>query len=81
MPARILDAVTSRAQRPHCGGNRAVALGLGLSFATVLATVDAVWQPNTAIIGFVVLAPLLTGLLGTSRDVAAVGALAFASSC
>ena len=46
--------------------------------AAALATIDAAWQPSQAIIGIVVLAPLLTVLVGATRDVLLVGAVAIA---
>ncbi|MEA2190814.1 MAG: hypothetical protein QOI73_935 [Solirubrobacteraceae bacterium] len=53
-----------------------LALAPALSLAALLTLVDIWAQPPTAVIGFVVLAPLLTALLGTPRDVAIVGSIA-----
>ena len=64
--------------RPLLPRGRVMALAPGLAIAVVLAAIDAGGQPPTAVIGFVVVAPLLTALLGTGRDVAIVGAVAFA---
>lgn len=50
----------------------------GLSLAALLAIVDIGAQPSTAVIGFVVVAPLLTALVGGAREVAVVGGLAVA---
>ena len=49
-----------------------VALAAGLFFAALLAIVDVAAQPPTAIVGFVLVAPLLTALLAGSREVAIV---------
>ena len=59
-------------RRPPAGDSRLLALAPALSLAALLTLVDIVVQPPTAIIGFVVLAPLLTALLGsrTTVDVA-----------
>jgi len=59
-------------------GNRVLSLAPGLAIAALLAVVDAAAQPTTAVIGFIVVAPLLTALVGTARDVAIVGALCVA---
>ncbi len=56
-------------------GGHALALAPGLAVAGLFALVDATAQPTTAVIGFVVVAPLLTALFGTARDVAIVGAV------
>jgi PAS domain S-box-containing protein len=53
-----------------------LALAPGLLIVAVLAVVDIAAQPPTAVVGFVVVAPLVTALLGTSRDVVVIGALA-----
>ena len=60
---------------PLGGENRTLALAPGLAIVAVLTFVDIVLQPSQAVIGIVVLAPLLTALVGTPRDVAVVGAL------
>ncbi|HWC26493.1 MAG TPA: GAF domain-containing protein, partial [Solirubrobacteraceae bacterium] len=52
-----------------------LALAPGLSVAALLAVVDFALQPSTVLVGFVVLAPLLTALFGTPRDVVVVGAI------
>ncbi len=62
--------------RPPAGASRPLALGLALSLAALLTLVDILFQPPTAVIGFVVVAPLLAAVLGTPRDVAIVGCLA-----
>jgi PAS domain S-box-containing protein len=54
-------------------GGRAIALAPGLTIAAVLAAIDIGAQPPTAVVGFIVVAPLLTALIGTARDVAIVG--------
>ena len=59
-------------------GTRALALGPGLALVALLATIDIVAQPATAVIGMVLVAPLLTVLLGTARDVLLVAAIAIA---
>ncbi len=59
-------------------GGRALALAPGLSIAALLTAVDIGAQPATAVVGFVVVAPLLTALVGTARDVVIVGAICLA---
>jgi len=63
-------------RRPPAGDSRLLALAPALSLAALLTLVDIVVQPPTAIIGFVVLAPLLAALLGAPRDVVVVGSAA-----
>ena len=53
-----------------------LALAPGLSIVVALALVDIVLQPPTAVIGIVLVAPLVTVLLGTARAVVLVGATA-----
>ena len=65
-------------RRLPAGDTRLVALAPALTFAAALAIVDILAQPPTAILGFVVLAPLLAALLGTPRDVVIVGSAAIA---
>ncbi|MEA2154584.1 MAG: hypothetical protein QOE11_724 [Solirubrobacteraceae bacterium] len=60
------------------GGGRVLALGPGLAIAALLAVIDVWAQPSTAVIGIVVVAPLLTALLGTTRDVVIVGSISVA---
>ncbi|MEJ7825725.1 MAG: SpoIIE family protein phosphatase [Solirubrobacteraceae bacterium] len=50
----------------------------GLLLVAVLATVDYLLTPTNVVIALVVLAPLLTVLLGSPRDVLIVGSFAFA---
>ncbi|MDX6678658.1 MAG: hypothetical protein QOE31_2710 [Solirubrobacteraceae bacterium] len=69
---------TPETRRPPASGSRALALAPGLTVAAALTIVDAGLQPDTAVIGVVVLAPLLTLLVGTARDVAIIAALAVA---
>src|SRR5687768_6772062 len=76
--ARMIGPVTSSPDRRRlpASRSRALALAPGLTLAAALATIDAAAQPNQAIIGIVVLAPLLTVLAGDARDVMLVGAVA-----
>jgi PAS domain S-box-containing protein len=55
-----------------------LALAPGLTVMAVLTAIDISLQPSTAVVGFVVVAPLLTALLGDARDVALIGAVAVA---
>jgi PAS domain S-box-containing protein len=55
---------------------QAVALAPGLSIVAALTLLDILVQPSTAVIGIVLVAPLVTVLLGTARDVVIVGAIA-----
>jgi PAS domain S-box-containing protein len=52
------------------------ALALGVSLAALLALVDLWAQPPTAVVGFALVAPLLTALLAAPREVAIVGSFA-----
>ena len=54
----------------------AIALALGLGLSVLLAVIDMWVQPATAIVGFALIAPLLTALLSGPRQVAIVGAFA-----
>ncbi len=60
------------------GSERVLALAPGVSIAVALALVDILAAPPNAVIGIVVLAPVVTVLFGTWRDVAAISALAIA---
>ena len=53
-------------------GSHVLAFGPGLAFAAVLTIVDVAVQPATAVVGFVLVAPLLSALFGRARDVAMV---------
>ncbi len=57
-------------------GNRVLALAPGLAVALLLTVIDLWAQPPTAVIGIVVVAPLLTALLANPRDVVVVGTVA-----
>jgi PAS domain S-box-containing protein len=59
-------------------GKRVLALTSGLTIVAALTAIDIWAQPPTALVGFVVVAPLLTALLGTGRDVVIVGSVALA---
>jgi PAS domain S-box-containing protein len=50
-----------------------VALAPGLSIVAALTVLDIWAQPSTAVVGMVLVAPLVTALLGRPRDVAIVG--------
>ena len=60
-------------------GNHALALVPGLTVVALLTVVDIWAQPSTAVIGIVLVAPLLAALFGTSRDVVVVGSSAVAA--
>jgi PAS domain S-box-containing protein len=70
----VTSPTPERLRLPQRGG-RALALAPGLTVAAGLIVIDIAAQPPTAVVGFIVVAPLLTALLGTARDVAIVGAL------
>jgi PAS domain S-box-containing protein len=57
-------------------GSGALALAPGLAVVAALAVVDIWLQPSTAVIGMVVVAPMLAALFGRPRDIAIVGAVA-----
>jgi PAS domain S-box-containing protein len=54
-------------------GSHVAALAAGLSIVAAFTVVDISVQPTTAVVGMVLVAPLLTALFGTARDVALVG--------
>ncbi len=70
-----MTSPTPERHRPPLPRGHALALAPGLAIAATLATIEVGAQPPTAVIGFVVVAPLVTALLGTARDVAVVGTL------
>jgi PAS domain S-box-containing protein len=77
--ARIISGVTSSTPerpRPPLRNSHAVALAPGLLIVAALAVIDIWLQPSTAVIGTVLVAPLLTALFGSSRHVAVVGSAA-----
>ncbi|MEA2243392.1 MAG: hypothetical protein QOD24_2948 [Solirubrobacteraceae bacterium] len=57
------------------GGSNVLAVVPGLVIVAALATIDLWVQPSTAVIGIVLVAPLLTALFGSARDVAIVGSV------
>jgi len=61
---------------PERRRSRALALAPGLSIAVALTVIDIWAAPPTAVIGIVILAPLLTALFSDPRDVAVVGSVA-----
>jgi PAS domain S-box-containing protein len=58
--------------------SRVLALAPGLSIVAAVTIVDVWAAPPNAVIGIAVLAPMLTALVGTARDVALVGSLVVA---
>ncbi|MFP5362593.1 MAG: SpoIIE family protein phosphatase [Thermoleophilia bacterium] len=56
----------------------AVSLAPGLAIVALLAVADAWAQPAVAVVGFAVVAPLLTALIGGPREVVVVAAAAIA---
>jgi PAS domain S-box-containing protein len=54
-------------------GSHGIALAPGLSVVAAFTVVDVWVQPTTAVVGMVLVAPLLTALFGSPRDVAVVG--------
>ncbi|HUR85895.1 MAG TPA: SpoIIE family protein phosphatase [Solirubrobacteraceae bacterium] len=60
-------------RRLPVGSTRALAVVPGLAIVAVLTAIDLWAQPATAVVGFVLVAPLLTALFGAPRDVALVG--------
>jgi PAS domain S-box-containing protein len=58
--------------------SRILALAPGLSIAAAVTIVDVWAAPPNAVIGIVVLAPVLTALIASARDVALIGSLAVA---
>ena len=61
---------------PAASRRRALTLVTGLSIAGLLAVLDISIGSSLVLIGLVVFAPLISGLYGDPRDVAAVGAVA-----
>ncbi len=70
--------MTSTADRRllPANGSRALALAPGLAIAAAVTVVDVWAAPPNPVIGIVVLAPVLTALFGSARDVATIGAIA-----
>ncbi len=68
---------TPGGRRLPAGGNPRLGLVPGLLLVGALATIDAWLMPSNVVIALVVLAPLLTVLLGSPRDVLVVGCVAF----
>jgi PAS domain S-box-containing protein len=66
---------TPQGQRWSLGAPGAAGLVPGLLVAVALALIDLAAQPPTAVIGFVLVAPLLAALIGGPRQVTAVGAV------
>jgi len=78
-PPRIIRNVTPSTPSGHRWSSSALhnaALALGLSVAAILALVDLLAQPPTAVVGFALVAPLVTALLAAPREVAIVGSFA-----
>ncbi len=73
-----MTSPTRDSRRLPRSDSRLLALAPGLSLVAVLAVIDIWAQPSTAVIGIVLVAPLLTALFGTPRDIAVVGAVALA---
>ena len=71
------SSTPARRRVPRDSG-RVLALAPGLSIAAALVVIDVWAAPPNAVIGIVVLAPLLTAIFGKPRDVALVGAIAVA---
>jgi PAS domain S-box-containing protein len=69
---------TPERHRWPLGGNRVLALLLGLSVVLAVTVIDLWAQPPTAVIGLVVVAPLMTALLAGPREVVVVGSAAVA---
>jgi PAS domain S-box-containing protein len=69
---------TPARRRVPLTGSRKLALASGLGVAATLTIIDAWAQPSQAVIGLVLVAPLLAALFGTPRDVAIVGSIALA---
>ncbi len=73
-----MTSLTPAARRPPRNGSRVLALAPGLAIAATLTLIDIFAGAPQAVIGIVLLAPLLTGIIGTPRDVLVVGAVAIA---
>jgi PAS domain S-box-containing protein len=70
--------VTPTPDRRLLPANRALALAPGLFIAAALTIIDIWAAPPNAVIGIVVLAPILTALFASARDVVLISALAIA---
>ncbi len=73
-----MTSPTPASRRLPWTGNRALALAPGLAIAAALTLVDILAMPPLSVIGVVLLAPLITGIIGTPRDVNVVVAVAIA---
>jgi PAS domain S-box-containing protein len=71
-----MTSPTPAARRLPWHGRRVPALAPGLAIAAALTLIDVFGEPPIAVIGIVLLAPLLTGIIGSPRDVVVVGAVA-----
>jgi PAS domain S-box-containing protein len=67
----VTSSTLERRRLPRGGSKLAVVPGLVIVAA--LATIDVWAQPSTAVVGMVLVAPLLTALFGGARDVTVVG--------
>ena len=77
MIGRVTPSTPNRHRWPPSAINP-VTVAPGLALTALLAVVDVWAQPGTAIVGFAVVAPLLTALLGGLREVAIVATFALA---
>ena len=71
----MIASVTRSTPEWHRWPPRAIkpaALAPGLALIALLTVVDAWAQPSTAVVGFVIVAPLLTALVSGPREVAAI---------
>ena len=71
-----MTSTTPDRRRHVRDGSRVLALGPGLAVAAALAVIDIWAAPPNAVIGIVVLAPLLAAILGRPSDVVVVGIVA-----
>ncbi|HTN23548.1 MAG TPA: GAF domain-containing protein, partial [Solirubrobacteraceae bacterium] len=72
----MTSPTTDRVRSPQ--SSRVLGLAAGLAIAALFTGIDLGAQPTTAVVGFVLVAPLVTALLGMARDVALVGVVCLA---
>ena len=69
----MTSPTTDRVRSPQ--RSRVLGLAPGLAIVALFTGIDVGARPTTAVIGFILVAPLVTALAGTWRDVATVGAV------
>ncbi len=69
----MTSPTTDRVRSPQ--RSRVLGLAPGLAIVALFTGIDVGARPTTVVVGFILIAPLVTALAGTWRDVATVGAV------